>query len=760
MRMRCWGSMAALVGLATAGCASEPHPRPASTPAAAPRLLSSSPAEGEGSVARTAWVVLDLDGALDPKAEAGFSLACAGAAVPFTIARLDGGRRAVVNPSKDLPDASPCALSWRGPTGPTSLHFSTAPRGTPAHVLYDRESSASFAPWPDDALLVPDATTRTGSRVVASAVGAGARHDLLSRALTPSLALDGFSPIALFVVELDAAVDASTLPRTPAESLDPLATVGLFDLDPSSPDAGARVPFDLAIDDRPSASGAPSHVLRVFPARPLDPGRSYGFVVTRRALVDPSRPLDPSAFELASLTGAAKVDPVSTRAADAGRDVVARLEAYASPPLHIDDVALALRITTRSLDDVPRDMLSIRATLDASPPAAFSITGVTADPDPDVAAVVTGTFEAPLFIGADGSLSRGADGAPVLAGTESAPFALSLPVAALAHPVPAVMLQHGHVSSADAIVAQIGKGELAPVGVAGIGFTDIMMRRPALVNTEFVLDGLLGAGQIPDYETQTWAEQIAFLRLLPVLEASLDVLPLGADGTPAPDGRPDLDASAPPVFAGFSAGSFHGVGLLPYAPEIRAAVLAVGAGHWSAKTMHQKLDAVHDALVAEAPDLTRADVYAIFSLAQGAFDAQDPLVHARFARRAPVLPGRGPSILLTEGIGDTLVPSLATRAAAYQLGLPHMRRVAVSVPLLDVEAPPLTANLDAETTGAFLQLVPLGIDGVAPTPACAATGETVGHYCGDVSKAVADARLGLFESAFTGAVPTIPPVDN
>jgi len=111
---------------------------------------------------------------------------------------------------------------------------------------------------------------------------------------------------------------------------------------------------------------------------------------------------------------------------------------------------------------------------------------------------------------------------------------------------------------------------------------------------------------------------------------------------------------------------------------------SVGSGHWSGKTMLQSFDAIHYAFGREKSRPHARDVYALFTLGQMAYDAQDPLIHARFARRAPVLSAKGPSILMTEGIGDTLVPVEATRGGAWQFGLPQLGRVAAPIPFLDL----------------------------------------------------------------------------
>ncbi len=142
---------------------------------------------------------------------------------------------------------------------------------------------------------VADASTATGLRVaVPLPVGPTDLQEIFGGLLPETNALDGFSPLAHFVVELSDAPDATTLPQSPAESLDPFATVGLFDVTPDSPTYGQRIPFRLQPRTDTSVAGVVAHTLLIFPSIPLTPERRYGLIVTRRLLVDPTRPFDPS----------------------------------------------------------------------------------------------------------------------------------------------------------------------------------------------------------------------------------------------------------------------------------------------------------------------------------------------------------------------------------------------------------------------------------------------------------------------------------
>src|SRR6185436_1232370 len=111
-------------------------------------------------------------------------------------------------------------------------------------------------------------TTRTGRRVDIRVPDVDAALvNLLTAVIAPTPKLDGMSPIAPIVAALPAAIDPKTLPRTATESLAPLGTMGLFDVDPGSAAYGKRVPFDALLRDEKFASVADSHVIVVFLSR-------------------------------------------------------------------------------------------------------------------------------------------------------------------------------------------------------------------------------------------------------------------------------------------------------------------------------------------------------------------------------------------------------------------------------------------------------------------------------------------------------------
>jgi len=158
-----------------------------------------------------------------------------------------------------------------------------------------------------------------------------------------------------------------------------------------------------------------------------------------------------------------------------------------------------------------------------------------------------------------------------------------------------------------------------------------------------------------------------------------------------------------------------------------------------------------------APNLRPLDLWVGLGLFQLAFDPQDPHNHAAFMYANPLeVAGtfRKPSVLVQEGIGDTLVPNNATRSLAYTLGqVPHIEPIQMMVPYLPTAPGPIMGNIDSETTSAFAQYVPAGIPGLEPTPTCEF--QTEGHFCAQTADSAIEQRVRFFQSALTDPAPTI-----
>lgn len=739
-----------------------------------PALRASDPPDGAVSVPRTAWVRLEFAAAVDPRDVPSDVLTCASGAEARVHAVLPDV--VVLNPVDLLPagDACTIALPGRAP-----ITFTVAGEFVSPTVLYDRPASDGLIPFPDDFFLVADTSTPTGRRVnVPLPAGRPANFAAIFGGLLPETnQLDGFSPIAHFVVELSAGADLSTLPSTPADSLDPLATVGLFDLTPGSATYGDRVAFRLEPRTDTSVAEVVSHSLLIFPSIPLTPGGQYALVVSRRVLIDPPRPFGPSpAFAALLDPPAVSPGPEFDRLRAIVAPMIDALGTAVTPPLDPGDIALALHISIRSTGTIPRDQLAVKQQVLAAAPPAAQVDSVTASDDPNVIAIVRGSWQAPEWrlprSGMPGRyFDRETDGTPRQTGSKLIPFTLALPRAALDGPVPLIMYQHGNPGSSEAEVPSAARRSLASLGFAVIGFTDVLNRElsPGAVNPDTailqqvapVLDGIVAEHRVPEFWAQTRAEQIAFLRMIDGL-GGLDVLPIGA-----PDGVPELAVDLPRGYLGISEGANNGPGFLPYAPEIRAAALVAGGARLGEVLIHQAADTFLTVLGAIYSSLTPAEIWLGLALFQSNFDPQDAHNHARFLYREPLeVAGtlRKPSILVVEGLEDSLVPNHTTDSLAWAMGpIPHLLTIQRAVPFLAQIEGPLSGNIDAETTSAFYQYVPVGVDGIDPTPGCVVlspTSANEGHYCAQGAAESFRQRAVFFTSALDGVPRIIDPLTD
>ena len=627
-----------------------------------------------------------------------------------------------------------------------------------ATVLYDRTDPSRLSPFPDDSWLLTDPSTPTGYRVFLRAPPREIDVQVLYLALMAETGgLDGFSPVGGVVIELSDAPDITSLPLTPGASLDPSAAMTLFDLTPDSDTFGQRVPFQLSPVSRQLPGQAISHALVLYPSIPLSPQGRYALLVARSARAEDARPFGPSPFMSAVLDSetvgeAAEITRARTLLEDGVLDVLAD-ENVVSPPISANDIALVVRITVRSIEDIPRTPLSMKEQILAGPPPTYQISSVVAGQGL-MAAVVRGTWQAPGWREEQYFIARGDDGNPRITGSLTVPFVLALPQAAEDGPVPVVMFQHGSPGNAEQLVWDSFR--LIEAGFAVIGFTDTMNRELGqdLDQQNAVLfQTLLEKKRFPHFPMQTYGDQMAFLRVIEQL-GGLDRVPL-----PNGDGMPDLDLDAPLTYVGLSMGSVHGSAFLTYAPEIKAAAIAAGAQRQAEQYFGGGafIDAFPPNLAALLPHATPADYWVSLSIFQMIFDHQDPHNHAAFLYRNRLEVGgttRKASVLLAEGVGDPGMPNSLTRSLAWTFGpIPHLEPIWESSSILGPITGPVTANIDSETTAAFYQFVPTGIPGIPATPGCAF--EPNGHFC---AQGAAEARLqrALFlRSAVDEPVPTI-----
>ncbi|HMI90378.1 MAG TPA: hypothetical protein VK509_03395, partial [Polyangiales bacterium] len=298
------------------------------------------------------------------------------------------------------------------------------------HAIYSlRPGALAFGsvPWPDDAYL--DSQGRLSVRDIPSA----AEPDYTKELAAALNDLDGFGVRPVVFVRFDGALDAASLPRDPADSLERDASVFLLDADTSSSTAFERIPIDVAVT-------GDHRELRLRPAygRTLIPGRRYAAVVTDAIAaadgtqIEPAerfaairdRPILASALERAAR---ARYNPVLQTLA---RDGLARRRVVALAVFHVQSVRSDLDSVRALLAERPVKLSALTLTkagpeldllLGMPPPAAVGIDRLGA-PHGQVGFVARGSLAVPSLLGATpqqhGAFGRGQAGQLLIRGEQ------------------------------------------------------------------------------------------------------------------------------------------------------------------------------------------------------------------------------------------------------------------------------------------------------------------------------------------------------
>ena len=783
--LRWFAWVAVLFALLHAGC-SLVHPD-------LPPLRESFPSDGELGFPISGWVILDFSKAVDERAIDRIELSCGGTPQAMRVHRVTPTRLAI-DPVGEFALGSRCEVGWTQSGVSSRIRFTMGELVSPAWIPYNRNNPRQVAPYPDDYWLAENPADPTEHRLRIQMSGFSRTAGWLMNALVSGVReFDGFSPIAHITIPLSGPAAPDTMPHTPEQSLDPLASIGLFDVTPGSPDYASRIPFRL---DARSETGRrlDDHALLLFPSVALKPGHRYGVIVTRRALSETGSPYDPSPFFKTVRDGPSSLEDswAVKRARKLVNEVLAAVE---SGPIAIEraDVAFAARFTVRSFDGIADDLGAIRMMTAAGPPPAIEITRVEAEfsraaQGDAVAAVVQGTWTAPDWRDADRWIARDPNsGTPVQTGLQTLSFTLALPRAAYRAPVPVVMYQHGNPGSAHEEVVEHARDSLAAAGFAVIGFTDRTNREVsppgppveerARLQVIHLLLRLIGTSKFPDDFALTVAEQFAFLRAIqeiaeipsftieaPSRGQRVQAGGIGAPGADRPARIYGIDALRPLSYLGISEGAHLGALLLPFAPEIRAAALISPGRRFSEILIHQGSGRLSAPLAFLGfSRITPINIWIALALIQQLFDDQDPHNYARFLYREPleIDPPQRASVLVVEGLNDSLIPNHATRSWVRELGpIPRLGELGRAIFGLERVTDAVSGNIDARTTAAFYQYVPRGVEGVDPTPGCddpalAESSAREGHYCAQTAQESLEQRVHFFETALGDGAPEI-----
>jgi len=278
-----------------------------------------------------------------------------------------------------------------------------------------------------------------------------------------------------------------------------------------------------------------------------------------------------------------------------------------------------------------------------------------------------------------------------------------------------------------------------------------------------VLLRLMATSRFPDVFVLTVAEQFAFLRAIQAV-AEIPRFAIEAPGANQPRWTYGIDARSPLSYLGISEGAHLGSLLLPFAPEIRAAALISPGRRFSEVLIHQGSERLRKPLAFLGfNQLSPIDVWVALALIQQLYDDQDPNNFARFLYREPlgIDPPKRASVLVVEGLNDSLIPNHATRSWVRELGpIPQLGEPGRAIPGFERVEGAVSGNIDAQTTAAFYQYVPRGVEGVEPAPGCddpalAESSAREGHYCAQSAEESLRQRVHFFKTTLEGDAPEI-----
>ncbi|MDB4929200.1 MAG: putative extracellular enzyme of alpha/beta hydrolase superfamily [Myxococcaceae bacterium] len=658
-----------------------------------------------------------------------------GADKPDVGFTLDAGVVATedVAPPRDLPVVAPTVARW------------VLPR--PA----DGDVHEPFAlPWPND--LSRDSA---GLLDLSFFPTAGV-HPLVTQYLrTFNHRLRGFSPIAAVYFTFGMDLDPGSLPADAAATRNAESPLQLIDVDPRSPDRGARIPLQWFF--RGAATRYwPAHSLAVAPVFgfPMRPATRYALVVTNTVRGVGSVALRRDVDLDRMLTDDATTDPA----------IRAAREVYAPALAEIERAGVmrerVLSLTTFTTDDPTAEFFRAADWIhrEGAAPALIDLGAPTDGPSfttlrghygPNL---VFQSGATPYNVEGSGDFVLGPDGTPRQQRTEPIRFALTLPLTPMpAGGYPLAIYAHGTGGDYQSFIRDRSAQALAAQGVAVLGFDQIFHGERSTPGTseESAFFNFTNPSAGRTNNRQAALDLVQSGRF-----ARLFSFPLtDADGGVARTVRFDPDHI---MYFGHSQGGLNGPLWLAADDGAGAAVLS-GAGGSIAIALLEKTEPVNiPALIMSALGLSAGEfvvLHPVVSLLQMLVDPSDPVNYGRYIIREPRPTMHPAHIFQTQGFIDHYAPPAGIAALALSIGLP------LTVPTVHPEASfalagdgvlsvlPLHGNLGAASspvTGSWMQFM--------------ADPGRDGHF---VAFDIPDARLRA--AAFLGSagrdpagVPTVP----
>ena len=551
--------------------------------------------------------------------------------------------------------------------------------------------------------------------------------------------LDGFSPQAAGYVRFRGAIDPSTLPTSPQQTLEATAVAQLINVDDASPERGQRHPITLHYREKPG-SYWPPYTLAFAPAfgMPLRPATRYAFVVTRGLKGAGGKELARSPGLDAALGLGTGGGPQGEALRTSWAPAVA---AVAAAGIKVEQIAHATVFTT---NDPTAELFAIRDAVRASFPAPTARDWVAKATTATSYKIYEGMYgpspdfqegNLPFAKPADGGSFAFKDGAPQVQRQFDLRFAMAIPDAAKCpmppEGYPIVLYAHGTTGDYRSFLADKTADALAQQCLASMGIDQIFHgTRPGApqgpnADNEisllfFNVDNPIAART---NGRQAAVDEVQRARLF---TESKITIPASVSAT---GGEIRFDPSRV-LFFGHSQGGQNGPLYLAIDDSARGGVLS-GSGSILTITLLEKTKPTPSVAAAvrsiflglKQEEYEELNVWhPALSLAQSLVDPADPIHYVGHLIREP-RPGFAPkSIYQTEGVnpdgsGDNYTPPRSMEVQAVATGLPLMEPVVRPIPEMalrglapvTIPAEGLSGNLaGGKASGVLAQWSPTG----------------------------------------------------
>lgn len=605
-------------------------------------------------------------------------------------------------------------------------------------------------PWPTDLRLTaagtPDLTGFPNPRFV----------DLLSEYFE---AIEreqvGYATNGAVYFRFSRSVDVASLPADAEASRAPSASVFLIDVDPESPDRGTRHPCVVDYEDRVTLFW-PGETVSIRPVHgfPLAANRMYAAVVTRDVVPREggtyARDID---FEALLGTGG-DADVMAARAI-----YQPALDGLVASGVSLDDVLSLAVFTTEdptalgfAIRDWLRDETTPHVVPDAIEASWAAGTGARGVIEVDGRYGPVPVFQDGVipYTTEGGRIALGPDGAPVVASTFEARFAITIPSGVPMPPggFPLVLYSHGTGGDYRSFISDGTAQQLAMEGYAVMGIDQIHHgeRNPTELGPEILFFNLNNPDAVR-YNTLESAIDI----VQQARAAARFVVPdfVAVEGGPV---RFDPERF---YFFGHSQGGLVGPLFLGIDDSVRGGVVSAGGAIIAYALLEKEEPISIPGVVRAVLNLGAGDPATVFanegfdfdhpviSLLQGWIEPSDPVNYGPYALAHPREGFAPKHILSTEGLRDAYVSPGSIEALALSMRVPLVEPVSRPVPGysllgLPVMGPSVSLNVAGGLATAGLLQFPED-----------------GHFA-VFDNATAKARIRGFFASLRTDTPTIP----